>query len=68
MEEERIEAVKAWAEPKPVRDIQVYLGFVNFYRRFIKSFSKIVAPLTFMLRTTAASLGGPKETTWKVRK
>lgn len=31
MEEEKIEAVKAWAEPKSVRDIQVFLGFANFY-------------------------------------
>lgn len=40
MEEERIEAVKAWVEPKSVRDIQVFLGFANFYRCFIKGFSK----------------------------
>ena len=68
MEEERIEEVKALAEPKSVRDIQVFLGFANFYRRFIKGFSKIAAPLTSMLRTTAASPEGPQETTGKVRK
>ena len=67
MEEERIEAVKAWAEPKSVRDIQVFLGFANFYRRFIKGFSKIAAPLTSMLKTTAASPEGPPEATGKVR-
>ncbi len=38
MEEERIEAVRIWREPKSVMDIQVFLGFANFYRRFIKSF------------------------------
>ena len=35
MEDEKIEAVRNWPEPKSVRDIQVFLGFVNFYRRFI---------------------------------
>ena len=35
MEEERIDAVKAWPEPKLIRDIQVFIGFANFYRRFI---------------------------------
>ncbi len=35
MEEEKIEAVKTWPEPQSVRDIQVFLGFANFYRRFI---------------------------------
>ena len=35
MEEERIDAVKAWPKPKSVKDIQVFIGFANFYRRFI---------------------------------
>ena len=52
MEDERIEAVKSWPEPKSVRDIQVFIGFANFYRRFIQGFSKIAAPLTSMLKTS----------------
>ncbi len=52
MEEERIEAVKDWPEPQSNRDIQVFLGFANFYRRFIKSFGKIAAPFTSILQTT----------------
>ena len=35
MEEKKIDAVKNWLEPKSVRDIQVFLGFANFYCRFI---------------------------------
>ena len=31
IEDERIEAVRNWPEPKLVRDIQVFLGFANFY-------------------------------------
>ena len=52
MEEKRIEMVKTWPEPQLVKDIQVFLGFANFYKRFIKNFSKIVAALTSMLWTT----------------
>ena len=55
MEAERIEVVKEWLKPKLVRDIQVFLGFANFYRRFIQGFNKIVAPLTSMLKTTVSS-------------
>ena len=55
MEEERIEAVKAWPEPKSIRDIQVFLGFANYYRHFIQEFSRIAAPLTLMLKTTAGT-------------
>ena len=52
IEVERIEVVRKWPEPKSERDIQVFLGFANFYLQFIQSFSKITAPLTSMLKTT----------------
>ena len=56
MEEERIDAVKKWPKPQSVRDIQVFIGFANFYRHFIKGFSRIAAPLTAMLKTTGSSV------------
>ncbi len=49
IEEEKIEAVKAWPKPQSVRDILVFLGFAKFYRRFIQNFSRIAALLTSML-------------------
>ena len=55
MEAEQIEIIRKWPEPKLVWDIQVFLGFANFYCRFIKSFSKIAAPLMSMLKTTMSS-------------
>ena len=55
MEDERIEAVKQWPEPQSVRDIQVFLGFANFYRRFIQGFSWIAAPLTSILKTSGST-------------
>ena len=55
MEDERIEAVKQWPEPQSVRDIQVFLGFANFYRQFIQEFSRIAAPLTSMLKTSGST-------------
>ena len=49
IEDERIEAVRNWPKPKSVRDIQVFLGFANFYRCFIQGFNKIAGPLTSVL-------------------
>ena len=49
IKEKRIDAVKNWLKPKSIRDIQVFLGFANFYRCFIQGFSKIATPLTSML-------------------
>ena len=56
MEEERIDVVKKWPKPQSVREIQVFIGFANFYRHFIKGFSRMVAPLTAMLKTTGSSV------------
>ena len=55
MKDERIKVVKNWPEPKSVQDIQVFIGFANFYRRFIWGFSRIAVPLTSMLKTTRSS-------------
>jgi hypothetical protein len=50
MEEDRIAIIKEWPLLKCHCDIQVFLGFANFYRQFIKGFSIIVRPMTAMLK------------------
>ena len=61
MEEERIRVVKNWPKSKSVWDIQVFIGFANFYRRFIRGFSRIAAPLTSMLKMIRSSDSPPKD-------
>ena len=60
MKDERIKVVRNWPELKSVRDIQVFIGFTNFYRRFIRGFSRIAASLTSMLKTTGLSGLAPR--------
>ena len=60
IEDKKIEAVKSWPEPKSVQDIQVFIGFANFYWRFIQGFSKIAAPLTSMLKTSLVASTQPQ--------
>ena len=50
MDPSKTEAVNSWPVPTCVKDIQTFIGFANFYRRFIKGFSAIVAPITRLLR------------------
>jgi len=33
-----------------VKEVQAFLGFANFYRRFIKGYSKVAKPLTRLTR------------------
>ena len=39
MEEEKVDRVLSWPEPKNVKDIRKFLGLTNYYRRFIKDFA-----------------------------
>jgi len=42
----KVEEIPAWSMPEQVVDVQSFMGFANFYRWFIKGFSKIAKPLT----------------------
>jgi hypothetical protein len=46
MDPKKVEAIVSWEAPKTVRDVQCFLGFANFYRIFIKNYSRVAAPLT----------------------
>ena len=41
----KIAAVKEWERPHNVHTVRRFLGFVNYYRKFIKDYSKIARPL-----------------------
>ena len=42
---EKLQTVKDWSVPKTVSDVRRFLGFANYFRRFIKFFSAISRPL-----------------------
>ena len=56
MEQEMIKAVKEWKTPTKVKDVESFLGFANFYKRFIQNFSHTAKPLN--------ELKGKKEWVW----
>jgi len=50
MDEEKIRTIKEWKEPTNVKGIQSFFGFANFYRCFIRDYSKIMTPLSSLIR------------------
>jgi len=50
MSDAKVKTIQEWPEPKKVNDIQSFLGFANFYKRFIFNYSDIVIPLTHLTR------------------
>ena len=43
---DKIEAVANWKTPRTVTEVRSFLGFANYYRRFIQSFAHIASPLS----------------------
>jgi len=37
----KVEAVLSWKKPNSLTEVQSFLGFANFYRRFIKDYSRV---------------------------
>jgi len=59
--DEKIGTIKEWKEPMNVKGIQSFLGFANFYRRFIQDYSQITTPLTCLTRKEVSWEWGDKQ-------
>ncbi|GBG62819.1 hypothetical protein CBR_g32402 [Chara braunii] len=52
----KIAAIRDWPTPRTLTELRSFLGLANYYRKFVRNFSTIAAPLRRLLR---------KETIWK---
>jgi RNase H-like domain found in reverse transcriptase/Reverse transcriptase (RNA-dependent DNA polymerase)/Integrase zinc binding domain/Retroviral aspartyl protease/Chromo (CHRromatin Organisation MOdifier) domain len=60
----KIEAVKSWPVPKSVTDVRSFLGFVGFYRKFIKNHSAVVAPISDLTKTKSTQGSSHNSFVW----
>src|SRR4030095_9950733 len=47
----KIKVIKEWPQPKNVQEVRQFYGLVNYYRRFIRHFSIIAAPLSDLFKS-----------------
>lgn len=59
MDAAKVSAVSAWLVPETRKQLQRFLDFANFYRRFIRGFSTLAAPLTALTSPKEAFSWGP---------
>ncbi|GBG65760.1 hypothetical protein CBR_g52351 [Chara braunii] len=52
----KIAAIRDWPTPRTLTELRSFLGLANYYRKFVRNFSTIAAPLRRLLK---------KETIWK---
>ncbi|KDN46766.1 hypothetical protein RSAG8_04146, partial [Rhizoctonia solani AG-8 WAC10335] len=59
--QEKVTAALKWIAPKSVKNVQEFLGFVNFYRCFIPNFGNLAHPLYDLLKKDQIWHWGEKE-------
>jgi len=52
MDPVKLAGISKWPEPKTVKQVRSFLGFANFYRKFIGNYTEIVAALTELTKKT----------------
>ena len=49
----KVEVIQNWSTPTCVKDVRAFIGFCNFYRRFLLNFSKVAGPLNALTKKDA---------------
>lgn len=61
MDFSKVRAIVEWVVPRMQTELRSFLGEANFYRRFIKGYSRITMPLSDLLRKSEAWRWGATE-------
>jgi len=69
MDTKKVKTILDWPTPQCIKDVQAFVGFANFYRRFIKDYSELILLLTQLTRKNEPWLWStPCQTSFKALK
>ena len=63
--ENYVQTIKEWKAPRNLKEVEQFLGFVNYHRTFIKDLSRIAAPLTELTRKKPWKWGEEQQTAFE---
>ena len=61
VDEEKVKAIKKWPTPKSITEIRSFHGLASFYRRFVKDFSTLAAPLSEIVKKSMGFKWGSEQ-------
>jgi hypothetical protein len=50
IDKEKVQAIRDWPIPKNLKELQSFIGLINYYRRYVEGYVKIMEPMFRLLK------------------